>query len=314
MFRHLKFSRIAALLGIFIMFTLTCCSRREEPLPQTPTTQLAKIFMWKATGKSGGAVYLVGSMHLAVPDIYPLPKPMEEAFAKSDALVVEVDITKIDQAAMMKKIQETGMYAGEDSLSKHLSKETKAAFDAYCKDNSLPAPIFEKMKPWMAVITIEELTMQKAGLDPANGIDMHFLTAANKDKKSVREFETADFQLDLMAGLEDNFQDKQLADTLKEMATITKQIGTLKDAWQSGDAKAMNDIITKDSKNDADAQVVMKKILYDRNGPMAEKIIKDLDADKTTFVVVGAAHLAGDKGIIHLLTAKGYTVTQSRQD
>ena len=287
------------------------------PLPKisraadAPATRPAKIFMWKAVGKSGGVAYLVGSMHLAVPDIYPLPKPMEDAFAKADTLVVEADITKLDQAAMARKIQEVGMYADNDSLSKHLSRESNAALAAFCKDNGVPAILLDKMKPWLAMITIEAMALTKAGLDPANGIDMHFLNAASDTKKKVAELESADFQLNLLASLGDQDQEKQLVGGLKEMANMPKEIAALKAAWTAGDAAKMQAIINKDSKDDPATAAFMKKLIDDRNGPMAAKIAKSIDAGETVFVVVGAAHLIGDQGIVRLLAKEGYSVTQA---
>jgi hypothetical protein len=43
---------------------------------------------------------------------------------------------------------------------------------------------------------------------------------------------------------------------------------------------------------------------------MAQKIDGYLKTSGTYFVVVGAAHLLGDKGIIQLLKDKGYSVEQ----
>jgi uncharacterized protein YbaP (TraB family) len=43
---------------------------------------------------------------------------------------------------------------------------------------------------------------------------------------------------------------------------------------------------------------------------MASKIEEFLKTGQTYFVVVGAGHLIGDKGIIELLRRKGYRVQQ----
>jgi hypothetical protein len=54
----------------------------------------------------------------------------------------------------------------------------------------------------------------------------------------------------------------------------------------------------------------MVKLLDDRNVKMAEKIDGYLKEKGPTFVCVGAAHLVGEKGLVKLLTAKGYKVEQ----
>ena len=49
---------------------------------------------------------------------------------------------------------------------------------------------------------------------------------------------------------------------------------------------------------------------FNRNRKMKEKIKNYLKGDKDYFVVVGAGHLIGDKGIVALLQGEGYTVTR----
>ena len=43
---------------------------------------------------------------------------------------------------------------------------------------------------------------------------------------------------------------------------------------------------------------------------MVEKIEGYLEEDETYFVIIGAGHLVGKKGIIEILEDKGYTVKQ----
>ena len=49
----------------------------------------ARNFLWKATARSGGVLYLVGSVHLLSQDSYPLNPALETAFKDSDLLVEE---------------------------------------------------------------------------------------------------------------------------------------------------------------------------------------------------------------------------------
>jgi len=53
-----------------------------------------------------------------------------------------------------------------------------------------------------------------------------------------------------------------------------------------------------------------KKLLDDRNVTMAAKVDEYLKGKDPVFVVVGAAHIVGDKGIAKLLRDKGYKVEQ----
>jgi len=62
--------------------------------------------------------------------------------------------------------------------------------------------------------------------------------------------------------------------------------------------------------NVSEYQPFIRKIFYNRNLRMASKIRKFLKSDQTWFVVVGAGHLLGDKGLISLLDRKSYTITQ----
>ena len=157
---------------------------RADDAPKAATST-GKCMMWKVS--SGAAtVYLVGSMHLATPEMYPLPKEMEEAFARSDTLVVEVNINKLDPQKMFGLIMDKGMYKGNETLSTSIKKETWDQVKDICEKLGLPAAGVEKMKPWLVGVTIGELEIQKLGLDPKLGIDQHFLGLADTGKKDDR--------------------------------------------------------------------------------------------------------------------------------
>ncbi len=286
--------------------SLLALSCRAADTPASP-----RIFMWKATNKAGAVVYLVGSMHLAMPNLYPLPPAMEEAFDKSDTLVVEADITKIDREAMRKKMDEMGTYPKGDLLSKHLTSDGSALLKTFCKENGLSLLAFERMKPWVASMTLKMILAQKAGLNPSSGIDQHFLAAAADKHKQVVELESPEFQFNMLAGLPDASMELDLQHTLIDAPRIREAVKELTDAWRAGDAAAVNRIAHDMETGDDPALKEMEKVLIDdRNGPMADKIAEKCASEHPLFIVVGAAHLVGEQGVLHLLEAKGFRVEQ----
>src|SRR5437660_1575251 len=96
-----------------------------------PQNEPAHCFLWKVSSKTT-TVYLLGSMHVAKADLFPLPKEIEDAFAKSKTLVVELNTEGLDQTKMQKLLLQKGLYPAGDKLSKHLSKKTLDLLEQYC--------------------------------------------------------------------------------------------------------------------------------------------------------------------------------------
>jgi uncharacterized protein YbaP (TraB family) len=72
----------------------------------------------------------------------------------------------------------------------------------------------------------------------------------------------------------------------------------------------MESIMTKYAKEDRGLSSAYEKLVYERNRNMAGKIEAYLKTKGTYFVITGAAHLVGEKGIIEILRGKGYRVVQ----
>ena len=84
----------------------------------------------------------------------------------------------------------------------------------------------------------------------------------------------------------------------------------LTQAWISGDAQGLESIMTRGVVEDRRMSSVYEKLVLERNRNMASKIEEFLRNKETYFVVVGAAHLVGNHGIIEILKGKGFKVEQ----
>jgi uncharacterized protein YbaP (TraB family) len=81
-------------------------------------------------------------------------------------------------------------------------------------------------------------------------------------------------------------------------------------AWTSGDTKGVESIITRSLAEDKGLSSIYEKLIYERNRSMASKIEDYLKTKESCFVVAGAGHLVGKRGIIEILKAKGFLVEQ----
>ncbi len=68
--------------------------------------------------------------------------------------------------------------------------------------------------------------------------------------------------------------------------------------------------MSKSAGTDEGMASVYEKLVYQRNRRMTAKIEDLLRSKDTCFIVVGAGHLVGKKGIVELLKTKGYSVEQ----
>jgi len=266
-----------------------------------------KDFLWKVQSKTT-TVYLLGSIHFMKKEFYPLNKIIEDAFDKSTVLAVEAnvdDVSKLDIQGLMEK----AFYPSDDTLEKHVSAETygrvKKEFEAF----GMPAWLMDKQKPWFLALTLESLALVKLGFDPTYGIDVHFLSEAS-GKKKIKELESIDYQINLLSGFSDGEQEAFLLSTLKDLNSYEKEVDKLLVAWVSGDTGGVESILKESTIKDEGMASVYDKLLYERNRNMVSKIEGYLKSGEIHFVVVGAGHLLGERGIINLLRQKGYQIEQ----
>jgi len=283
-----------------------------EKSDTTSKIQRNKLFMWKAT-KGNQTIFLLGTIHIARPEFYPLPSPIESALTQADSLVVELAIDRIDKSQMLKSLQNVAAYTAGDSLEKHLTPKTKEALAAYLKWSGESLAMYNDYKPWMVQMLLESAAMRREGFASDLGIDRHLLSAAKKRNKKVLELETTESQFKALSSATDAEQDKLLFLSLSELKQLSERIQQFEKAWRTGDDAAM----LKATQIDAGTEDLRKfhdEIILKRNILMTEKLEQLAKGQSIVLCAVGSAHLVGDKGIPNLVKAKGYNVEQVTTD
>lgn len=271
------------------------------------TESQTKAFMWEVKSNSS-TVYVLGSMHFANKELYPLNSTIETAFAASDNLVLELNPLTIDQQQAQNYIQRKGFYSGNDNIVDKTSPEVfNLLQDFFSKHNLQPAN-FYKMKPGLLSINLASIQLMKLGYTPEFGIDIHFAKKADNYSKPILALETLQDQLSLLFTMPNS--DQFLYYTLLDLDNTEEFMIETISAWETGDTEALFDIMLKPYISKKEFQPLLRRMFYNRNMKMAASIRKYLKTNQDYFVVVGAGHLIGDKGIINLLQNQKYSIKQ----
>jgi uncharacterized protein YbaP (TraB family) len=166
------------------------------------------------------------------------------------------------------------------------------------------------MRPWLVSMLVELREMKQMGFDPSYGLDQHFLEEARRSHKQIGALEDAGSQLKMLSSLSEEFQDRLLLSSLVDMEKSHDVVDLLTRAWQSGDATAMEEVITSSARDYPQLEPLLTKLFDDRNTAMTAKIERFLQTPKSYFVAVGAGHLVGDQGILSQLRRKNFMVEQ----
>lgn len=261
-----------------------------------------RLLFWE-TKTPGAKVYLLGSMHLATADIYPLRDEIMQAFAEADRLVVELDVTGSNQLAIQQRMLERGMYPTGKSLRDELSPATWKVLAERLEANGMPPELMQSMKPGLVVTALSTVEMIKLGLDPQQGVDRYFLDRARGGKPIV-ELETVDRQLDVL--LDFPKPDLVVRQSLGQLADLDAILEELVYVWKRGDASALSKLLIEDELDEhPEYRELHRRMFDDRNREMTDRILAMQGQGGTYFVVVGAGHLVGDMGIINLLRQRG---------
>ncbi|WP_409177764.1 TraB/GumN family protein [Brevibacillus fortis] len=275
----------------------------------------AEGLMWKVTNDKN-TMYLLGSIHVGIPEMYPMQKDIREAYEESDELWVEADIINGDSDYLTQKM----VYTDGKTLKDHVSAETYQKLQKLLAKLELPANSFDAYKPFAISLSVPSLGYVETDTDlqfgMLSGIDRYFLTKAMLDEKPINELEGIKLQADLLSGVPAKQQEKELniildvALTEKGLQENADMLKNMQTEWVEGDLGGFTKIMTEHG--DFGEGEVNQRLLGERDKNMAIKLAEVLEkeGETTSFVVVGAAHFSMKGMVIDHLKAKGYNVQQ----
>ncbi|SHN15545.1 hypothetical protein SAMN05192549_1055 [Duganella sacchari] len=296
-------------LGVIFAFLLACC-QTVLAAGTAETTALHRGQLYRVTHE-GKTSYLYGTVHVGRDGVYPLDAIASRALLDSKALVIELDIRE-DQAFQV-ALTRHGRYADGDTLQAHLSAETMQKTAQALARAGIPLKTAQQFKPWLVANLLVGAELDKHGYQRSQAVEYALLAAAQKQDKTVRELESADYQLGLFDTLDEPQQEQYLLETLADLADgdSLKKSRALLEAWSAADTAGIHAAWQSATTGNTISAGFMNRVLLGKRNPeMATNIERIMQQDQVAFVGVGLLHLVGDDGLPQLLKRRGYEVEQ----
>ncbi len=285
-------------------------------LETAENTLNADAIFWKVEKQGQKPSWLLGTMHLADPQIATIPEDAKQAILESDTLVIE-SIEALDQQAAAKAMAGLAHLTllSSGTLSDLISDDLEDELELAVTQRGVPMALADRMQPWLIATTVSlpvcEIIRKQNG---ERVLDAELAEFAMNQGTDVRGLESVAEQLTAIASLPIDYHVSALEETLASGDLAVDMIETMKILYKQERMGVvfplMKSIMPETGSGEGVAQF-QEALIDKRNHIMAERVLPILN-DGPTFVAVGALHLPGETGLVKLLRDAGYTVSPAR--
>jgi uncharacterized protein YbaP (TraB family) len=297
-------------LAILFALLISCCQAAFGAGLSEATSTQHRGQLYRVTHE-GKTSYLFGTIHVGRDGVYPLDGVVSRALLDSTALVIELDIR--ENTAFQVALARHGRYPDGDTIQNHLSPPTLQKTVNALARAGISLQSVQHYKPWLVANLLVGAELDLHGFQRSQAVEYALLAAAQKQDKTVRELESADYQLSLFDSLDARQQEQYLLENLADLADgdSLKRSQALIDAWSAADKPGIHAAWQAATTGDSISAGFMNRVLLGKRNPeMAANIERIMQQDQVAFVGVGLLHLVGDDGLPQLLKRRGYQVEQ----
>ncbi len=257
--------------------------------------------------------YLYGTIHMIGKEDFFLTDKTKETFGKSEKIVFEIDMNKMNDMSVMFSLIGQVMMKDGLSLKDLLNEEDYKLVSDHFTAMGLPMFMFEKVKPmFLASMASGDMSGGGSG-DMASGgmasgdivsYEMEFMEMAKTQEKEMDGLETIAYQMSVFDSIPYEDQAKMLVESISSEVAGDSQFDEMVEMYKRQDLSGMQEMFAADEEGIGKYEDVFLKNRNENWIP----VMKEMMAVQPTFFAVGAGHLGGDIGVIALLRKAGYEV------
>lgn len=267
--------------------------------------------LWKVSGNGlEKPSYLMGTHHVAPISMLDSIAGFEDAINNCDAIYGEVKQSEMQGQEAQQKMMAMAMAPADSTLNVLFTPEEYAKVDSVIRKYTNGMATLQQMNPLKPAIVSTQLAMLQSmqvfpGFDPTKQIDMYVQTRGAELGKPFNGLETVDFQLEMLFGSPLTEQAETLLESAEKDALYYEFAHKLAQAYRNQDLDALWTLMTDEELGFDEKE--LDKMIFSRNVNWVGQL-KTLMPGQALMICVGAGHLPGDKGVIALLRAEGFTI------
>ncbi|WP_420346368.1 TraB/GumN family protein [Pelagibius sp.] len=264
--------------------------------------------LWRIERSGAPPSHIMGTIHIADPRVRDLPRPILRAFKSSRRAAFELLVGPEER----QEITTSKRLPEGRSLAAVLGRETYDKAVKRAERYGLSEEAVERLRPsslaFLFQITPEEFRRQ---LDGDLVLDAWLIQYAYDLGMQVVALEHIEEQLSLLADTSLEEEAEMLRQVLVKLEERPNGRGDLIDSYLAGNMSPVYQLVERMAQENEEpgARVFKEQFLDARNRTMVNRMIPLLKQGRA-FIAVGALHMPGDQGILHLLEQQGYRVTR----
>lgn len=260
-------------------------------------TGYSQSLLWRISGAEAGPSYLFGTIHIKDKRVFELSDSVLLAQERCSSTVLELDLssqTNADIAQLML------LPHGRTLADIYSAGELAQIEDIIHSRTGMSMQSFMHLKPVALLSLVAESYFST---DMPYSLDEHLQKRAQTLGKPVIGLETVTEQFTALASISHSI----IYDYLTDTASTEQLMLPMLSAYLSADLVQLSALMAQDSL----MVTYNNELVVRRNHKMAERI-SPIIKSQSSFIAVGAGHLAGDEGLIALLRQQGYQIEPVR--
>lgn len=285
---------------LFALLFIGCAGRQDRVRLQGD--EPGTLYLWSVHDEDDKRLgFLFGSIHLDRLDAKGFDRSVEEAFASSDALVVELAPTSIDAEKI--RVAADGdpdiWYDALDDVERQLVQTASDEVD-------IDLDVFSDAPPWLVRLALVFGAFRERGYSSQRGFEWHFIREAARDKTPVLELETVGEQIKALRGGDTQQQRDLLVATATNIGTIADELERVHSAYAEGADDRLAALLRQPQTR---AQRTQQRSVFTARDPaMAARMASLFQRPGLEFVVVGVGHLLGPDNVRARLVDEGLSL------
>ena len=292
-------------LCISLLLLALCVSNLQAETNEQSPILHPKGLLWKIEKPGLQPSHLYGTMHVGDPRVLKLAEPVEQAFVNADRFVME----------MLLNFRAVGVITsgsffndGRTLSSVMQADEYDRVIKLFKREVFLPEKVINNMRPWAVLMAL--MVPGQAQLEADQALDMVLYRRAAMRKVPLIGLESPEEQLAVFESLSIEEQVWLLNKSVEEYAQLDLQMKQMLKAYLDRDLAGL--VMLQDQFRYDDSDIDDKfnyELIEKRNIRMVERMQSVLQQGNA-FIAIGALHLPGENGVLHLLEQQGYSVSQ----